>query len=180
MKRILFHALKEDLLPVLREVESRQPLKYVRTGVFSTDSYDMIEDGAQIESLGKATAESASASESFLISKRETPLKIRPVTGFTVQRFAIDQLWNPDTVILRPAGLWSEDIILHGLVGTVSDKPPAQALMRLFNNSLRRYFTRVNAFWVGPNALQYLRSGKRLTMAVQSPREFDLRIRDAI
>lgn len=179
MKRILFYATREDLLPVLREFESKETLKYVRTGLFPTHSYDTIEHGAQIEGLGKATADSASLSETFLVCRRETPVKVRPITGGTVQRFAIDQLWNPDTVVFTPAGLWNDEALLHGRLGTISDKPSAQALMRRFNAAMRKNYTKVNSFWVGPKALDYLKSGKRLTIAVQSPKEFDLKTSDA-
>jgi len=176
MKRILFYALKEDLLPVLREFESANSLKYVRTGLFQTDNYRTIEHGEQIVDLGRATADSANLSESFLVCRRDALVRVRPVTGGAVQRFAVDQLWNPDTVILTPAGLWNNEVILNGRLGTISDHPSAQLLMRRFNGAIRKSFTKVNAFWVGPKALDYLKDGKRLTVAVQSSREFDLRV----
>jgi hypothetical protein len=46
--------------------------------------------------------------------------------------------------------------------------------MKRFNAEIRKEFSKVKAFWVGPNALTLLNAGKRLTDASQSPREFDL------
>jgi hypothetical protein len=86
----------------------------------------------------------------------------------------MDQLLNPDTVRLIPAGLWGEDIVLAGMVDTVSDSPIAQELMKRFNSAFKIQFSKVKGYWVGPEALAFLNAGKRLTIAAQSPPEFDL------
>jgi hypothetical protein len=176
MKRIHFFAVKEDLLPVLEEFESKGPLKYVRTGLFLKKNYDSFDRGAEIERLGRATADTASSCETFLVCKREAIVNVRLVMGGAVQRFAIDQLLNPDTVVFTPAGLWNDDVILHGRLATISDRESAQELMKRFYAAIRRYSSKIKAYWVGPKALAFLESGKRLTIAVQSPREFDLKI----
>jgi len=91
------------------------------------------------------------------------------------ETFRIDQLLNPDTVVLTPAGVRSEEVVLHGRVATVSNSQPAQRLMRLFSKAFRKHrFEKIRAFWVGPEARALLRAGTRLTISVQSPREFDL------
>jgi hypothetical protein len=47
--------------------------------------------------------------------------------------------------------------------------------MKRFYTAIRKRFTKVRAFWVGPEALALLHAGKRLTAATQCPPEFDLR-----
>jgi len=168
--------MKDDLLPVLQEFESKSPLKYVRTGLFLTKDYENFEYGAAIEGLGRATADAASSCKSFLVCKRETTVNIRPVMGGTILRFAIDQVLNPDTVVFTPAGLWNDEVILYGRTATVSDTQSAQELMKRFHAAVRKHFTKIKAYWVGPKAQVFLKDGKRLTIAVQSPREFDLQI----
>jgi len=86
----------------------------------------------------------------------------------------VDQLVNPDTVVLNPGGVWRGDILLYGRVATVSGSAESQRLMRRFRAAIRSGFRQVRAFWVGPEALRMLHSGKRLTIAEQSPRGFDL------
>jgi len=46
--------------------------------------------------------------------------------------------------------------------------------MRLFSRTIRKHFTKIKVFWVGPEAMIGFRSGYRLTIAEQSPPEFDL------
>ncbi|XVJ59925.1 MAG: hypothetical protein HEQ23_11200 [Tepidisphaera sp.] len=90
--------------------------------------------------------------------------------------YVLDQLHNPDTVVLTPAGMWKDDVLLHGLVSTVSDSPIAKEIMKLFAAAIKKQFVKVRSFWVGPDALALLKRGKRLTIAAQSPAEFDLKI----
>jgi hypothetical protein len=86
----------------------------------------------------------------------------------------VDQLRNPDSVTFTPAGIWDDDVILHGRVATASDSEASQALMRRFHVAIKKGFAKVKAFYVGPQAMELLKAGKRLTIAAQSPREFDL------
>jgi hypothetical protein len=175
MKHILFFALKEDLLAVLELVESKGALKYARMGNFARpeikDGISVFERGSGIPNLGKASADSAAACEAFLVCQRETPVNLRPLQG---ERVCIDQLANPDAVEFKPGGIWTEDIVLHGRIATASDSEISKALMKRFQAAVKRTFSKLKAFYVGPKALALLENGKRLTIAAQSPREFDL------
>ena len=86
----------------------------------------------------------------------------------------MDQLANPDTVTLTPGGVWTQDIVLYGRVATASDSKASQELMRRFACAIKKQFTKIRAFYVGPKARELLDKGKRLTIAAQSPRDFDL------
>jgi len=46
--------------------------------------------------------------------------------------------------------------------------------MARFRYRVQKMFVRLGAYHVGPKALDLLKAGKRLTIAEQSPREFDL------
>lgn len=174
MKQIMFFALKEDLLPVLELVESKGALKFVRMGNFARhevkDGISVFDTGAAIPNLGKASADSTVACEHFLVCERETPVNLR----FVGERVCIDQLVNPDSVVFVPGGIWNEDVVLNGLIGTASDSEISKDLMKRFQAAVKKTFSKVKAFYVGPKALALLESGKRLAGAVQSPREFDL------
>lgn len=175
MRHILFFATKEDLLPMLQMAEAREPLKYVRTGNFTKPNLEIFLRGSDIPGLGKATCESAHASASYLVCEQALPVVVRQINRTDgTERFCVDQLHNPDTVGFTPAGMWNDDILLHGRVATASDSEVSQSLMKLFHTAIKKRFTKIRAFYVGPNAQLMLRAGKRLTIAEQSPREFDL------
>lgn len=179
MKHILFCAVKEDLLAVLQMVETIGPLKYLRTGNFLRavveDGIDIFNSGAEIPSLGKATAESSHACDTYLVYGQETSINFRHFQGVGgVERVCIDQLVNPDTVTFTPGGIWDSETILEGRIATASESQTSQGLMKRFHGPVRNIFTKIKAFYVGPKALELMKQGARLTMAVQSPPEFDL------
>src|SRR5262249_49812017 len=130
--------------------------------------------GAEIPNLGKANADSSSACEAFLVCNRETPINLRTVQGNNVERICVDQLLNSDSVEFKPGGVWNEDVVLHGRVATASESQMSQTLMKRFQAAIKKAFSKVKAYYVGPQALKLLQSGKRLTISAQSPKEFDL------
>ncbi|NUN48054.1 MAG: hypothetical protein HUU15_04400 [Candidatus Brocadiae bacterium] len=102
-------------------------------------------------------------------------MRTRPVTASDgVTRFYVDQLANPETIEVQMGGRFREGVLIGGRVATVSEAMESQVLYRRFRSALRRHFTRVRAFLVGPSAHRRLLSGWRLTTAAHSPMEFDL------
>lgn len=176
MPQTLFFGLKDDLLPVFQMIERKGPLQYALTGVFSSPSLSVFNHGGDIPILGKATFASAIGSDAFLVCEVGQRIEVRNRVSDGVERFFVDQLMNPDTITFSPGGMWSEDIMLYGHVGSASDSEASIRLLRRFNAAIRKHFVKVGAYWVGPSALELLKSGKRLTIAEQSPKEFDLKL----
>jgi len=175
MKYIHFFALKEDLLHVLNELESKRPTRYVLSGHFNTPKAPEWYRAADIPELGIAHGEQSMLCRMYLLTDWQLQVQADKFQLFSGEtRFSIDQRLNPDTIVMNPGGLWKPDIIISGSFATISENPVAQSLMRIVRHTVRRSFTRIKAFWVGPEALKSLRSGWRLTGAEQSPREFDL------
>lgn len=174
MKQIHFFAVKGDLLPVLEAVERQEPLTYIRMGQTATSSYERYRSGAEIPDLGTARTDSASSADSFLVTRRNALIQVRPIRRADSVHYAIDQLLNPHSIVFAPGGTWHGEIILNGRVATVSDSAPARDLMKRFNSAFSARFYRVKAFLVGPEALALLNAGHRLTASAQSPKEYDL------
>src|SRR5262249_22495893 len=154
-------------------------LKYVFTGNFLKDELKdgvrVFDVGADLPNLGKATADQWTGCDSYLVCEPETSINLRTFQGYDGrERVCVDQLVNPDSVTLTHGGIWNEDVLLNGCIGTASDSEISQRLMKRFHAAVKRGFSKVRAFYVGPGALALLEKGKRLTGAVQSPRKFDL------
>jgi len=176
-KLIPLYAEKEDLLAVLEALESDGSVKYVRTGgQLPEPSLIAFDHAKDIPNLGKATSETGNFCDTFLVCKSELQIVPRSARVLGQERFFIDQLCNPNTVTFIPAGMWNQEILLAGCVGTASDSQESQKLMKRFHSAISRRFVKIKAYWVGHRALELLQSGKRLTIAVQSPPEFDLTI----
>jgi hypothetical protein len=129
----------------------------------------------EIPNLGVADRETGSVCKAFLVTKATVPITVQSMKGASgVQRYLMDQLLNPDTVTLTPAGMWGDRVVLQGVVGTASDSAVSLELMKKFNSAFRESFSKMQGRFVGPQALALFHAGKRLTIAEQSPHEFDL------
>ncbi len=175
MPELRFFAVDGDLLPVFRDVEARADFKYLRTGHFShAEPLKPLTSGVDIPQLGNANCDSSIACDSYLACYADTVIALRPINADMI---GIDQLWNPDTVTLTPSGKRTDEVALCGRLATASDSERANRLMRAFGTAIRKAFTRIEGYYLGPTALEWLKSGKRLTISVQSPPEFDVSLR---
>jgi hypothetical protein len=179
MKNILFYAVQEDLQALLETVDVQGQLKYTPMGNFLKsdveDGISIFNAGADIPNLGTATADSSAACESFLVSEGSVNLRQAGKNG---ERVCVDQLINPDSVEFKPGGLWNENVVIQGRIATASQSQISQALMKRFQVAVKRVFSKVGSYYVGTRAFALLREGKRLTVAVQSPPECDLDLRN--
>jgi hypothetical protein len=191
-----FYAAKDDLLALTERVESMAPVKYVHFGHITELPPESFSSAARIPNLGTASHPSAVGCAKFLVCDPQTTITPRELKILTeedvnrsivpekgplqaligVQQYAIDQLLNPDTICLSLGGLWKCETLLYAGVDTASQSEISQALMKRFKAAIKKTFARVKAFYVGPQAMELLKAGRRLTIAEQSPREFDLTI----
>jgi hypothetical protein len=158
-------------VPLLEAVENAKGIRYVRCGRSDTDVAKCYSTVTALPDLGKASAASAVNCTTFLICHRTEVIRARDLAGPV---YVFDQLLNPNAVTFTPGGLWGDDILLHGRFASVSNDAFSAELLRLVRSLIRKQFKKIKAFYVGQAAERMLDSGKRLTMAVQSPRTFDL------
>jgi hypothetical protein len=149
----------------------------VKSGRSLSPVSEQYERGADIPNLGKATCESAIGSDTFLVCAPGVSIRVEAVDQSDgVRSFHTNQLMNPDTVTFSSGGIWTADILPYGRIASCSNSPAWKRLMNRFRSAIKKYFVKIGAYYVGPRALELLKDGKRLTIAEQSPREFDLAI----
>jgi len=175
MKSTRFYAVDSDWIPVFEYLENKHAVSYTSLDDIYRASARRYEFGRILPNLGIAAGEQTLHSDSYLVTHMETAINVRNMTQRDGrERFDIHMSQNLDSVRFLPAGRW-KDIIVEGLIDTMSDSEKAQALMRGFINPMRKHFKRVRARWVGPQAYSEWKQGRRLTIAEQSPPEYDLR-----
>lgn len=168
-------ATTEDLRPVLAAIESRHDLQYLECGLFEQEPRPIIQSLSSLALLGTAPTGDANREPTYLVGHKSTAINIRQVPQRKGgNRFAVDQLNNPGTIVFRPGGEYFDSAVISGLVGTVKDDLTAKGLLNAFSNEIRSRFTAVRNCWVGPAAVSKLRGGVRLTNAITAPSEYDL------
>jgi hypothetical protein len=169
--------LREDLLLILGDLERRHHLLYVDTYDVRNPKPGEWSRASDISDLSRARHETGGNGASYLIVTEGTKVIQAPfVQRDGTKRFDIWEVNNPNSMTVFPGGEWKNDIILAGEFVTMSNTTIAQQLIRAAYSGIRKHFIKVGYhYWVGPQALTRFNSGTRLTIAEQSPAEFDLR-----
>lgn len=176
MKRIEIFALEPDLRLILQQIESKQALTYTSAGSMPTPELRQWSHYVDIENMGTAEGAQTALCRAYLIVRYGTAVHAERIDQYDGKtRFDVDQLLNPNSIVFTPAGEWKRSMIIAGLFGTASSTIESQALMRLVSAAIKKSFTKIKSYWVGPQALLRFRSGFRLTMSEHSPEIYNLR-----
>jgi hypothetical protein len=172
-----FFATSDDLLPVLLRVEARHPVVYTPCEHIHKPRADHYPTARDLPTLFRPlTVDSAICGASYLVTEAGTEVVLRQLPPYRGKdRWAVDQLANPDSTVLRHGGVHGDSVLLKGDVGTAHKTEVAVRLQRAFDAAIRKHFVRISGFYVGPGAEALLDSGWRLTDAVGCAPEFDLR-----
>lgn len=175
MGQTAIYACDDDMLAIFDMVESRMPLAYVRMAQHTSPRLEMFERGRDLPGIGREPNDVSVRTNSWLVTQHGLAIVPRTIklTNGRIS-YAVDQLANEDTIEITPGGRLNDAIVLSGRIASVSDTVCAKQLMNAFRNALRRSFERVRGYWVGPAAAHLLDNGGRLTIATQSPSEFNL------
>ncbi|ODP30732.1 hypothetical protein [Pandoraea sp. ISTKB] len=183
MKRIFFFATKNDMLAVANFVESDFFLTYVLShhGLFDRERGDAprYQSLSEMPMLGVAARQQTGGCERYIVAHRSTPIVpvARSYNGESVTEY--EQGNCPDAIELNAGGIWEDRVLISGLIQTWSESMLAQQLMRKFLSAMRNLFKcKINEYWVGMEAYQFLELGGRLTFNADTNSSFDLKIRN--
>ena len=183
MKRIYFFATKIDILTVANTVEEKTRLQYILAHHRLHPAYGptapTYPSVARFPHLGIATAKQTGSCERYIVAPLTAPIvPVTRVIGGNPETFF--EVGNcPDCVEFNAGGLWGGQVLINGLVQTWSDSKEAQRLMRLFMSAFKNVFIqKIGAYWIGPEALEFLRGGGRLTLNVDADPSFDIQLPD--
>jgi len=170
-------ATKSDLLPGIEQIELQKGLRYARTAEKSDEIffYDSIKsfDGLGVNKDGKTTS-----GIQFLVVEKQHKIQIEEVKlrkgGISHH---IGQIKNPHSIIFQVPGIYEDNCLVMGSIGTVSESKESVRLYKFFKKEITKDFKKIKGLYVGPEALNLAKSGCRLiTIHSNQPTEYDLSI----
>lgn len=168
-------ATRADLEPVVQEAEAAAELQYVRSGMFPDPRLERFRSALEIPVFGQSLAGNHTQDPSFLVGSRKKEIRSREVIQVRGgSRFTVDSLENPGFAVIRFGGVTEGSVIIDGEVAARRDDTEAQRIQRLFVIAIRSRYKKIRSYRVGPEALQKLSLGWRLTTGVRAPPEYDL------
>ncbi|MGO9444236.1 MAG: hypothetical protein ACLPXB_05580 [Thiobacillaceae bacterium] len=123
-------------------------------GLFDQSAPTIVSDPEKLLSL-----------RSYLAFDQGRTIAVRPVSQRRGGvKYAVDQLVNPQTVVLDGGGMLDAERLIAGYVGTATNDDLATDIYALFAKVIRRKYEKIKSYYVGPEAVQLLDDGVRLTI----------------
>jgi len=165
------------LKPILTPIESIENIKYYEAGVFDFPDVPCYSTYSLIPNLGQVNSGDWNHCKFYAICPKSNPINKRliPLKKGGV-RYAIYQDNNPRSVILKAGGVFRDGILVAGSIGTISQDAFSMALFNSYAKLIKKNFSKIGTFYVGPNAKLKLQSGWRLVTNEKSPKEYDLKL----
>jgi len=174
-RSLQIHATRSDWLECLAAAEAGRPLAYTLTGLFEEPVLSTFHGVASVPDFGIAKHGNTVLESGFLVHDVGSVIQIRDVPQRNASiRYAVDQLVNPTTIGVRPGGLFGDNVVIAGQLGTASDDPISSELFRLVARSVKKLFTKIKAYWVGPAAVEILDAGGKLSVSSETDPLYDL------
>jgi hypothetical protein len=172
-----FFATADDLLAVFSRVEAKRKVVYTLMGLFESRPVEAFTRGEDLPTLRRPPEDRSSVGcPAYLVTPVGVAVRVREVPQRAGGiRYAVDQLINPESMTINHGGRPEPGILLAGRVATCTGTEASAALFRAYANAIARTFTRVNGFWLGPEARELLADGCRLTQSADSPPEYDFK-----
>lgn len=174
-KQLLFFFTPEELASIIKTFEMQNAVSYYQTGLFSSTGALKIESLLELPSIGYLDKGDWNHSPSYLVLAKGNNAVSREIVlkkgGFS---YAIDQQENYDTVIFKPSGIFTENILVAGRLVTGSTTTYSVKMFQAFAKIIKSNATRIGVFYVGPDAKSKLIDGWRLVTNADSPMEYDL------
>jgi len=169
-KQILFFAVKNDFIKILKKFEKNTNVCYISMGLFDeipTNINSLLHPDLNI---GFVKNGDWNHNDSYLIYPSHFEPKIESIEqrrgGI---KYAVDQSNNKDSILILLGGDFEKRTIIASRISSISNSDFSKKSISLLNKIIKSEFKKINNFYVGPEALEYMKRGFRLTASVNSP-----------
>lgn len=167
---------RSDLMPRIEWIEAQRDLHYAISDMYESKDIEILDSLLGVKEIGYNYTGQYITGTQFLVVERKYKIKVEKVKqrrgGYL---YAVDPFKNPHSIIFQPGGIYNDSKLIRGNIGTVSESKKSIELYKFFSKGIVKGFTRIEGWYVGPEALELYKSGIRLiTMHINEPPEYDL------
>lgn len=175
-KEIFFFASRADMLKSLKEIEQVRKIKYIKCGAYDSQEYLIINSVDCFDSLGLNTCGNHQ-NESYLVLDDSALVVAREVKQSAGGvKYFIDQMENKTSIVFWPGGLYESNYLICGHVATIFDEKTSQELYKHFTKTFIKGYKKIGKYYIGMEAMDMAPNVRLITMNVNQPKEYDLKI----
>lgn len=168
---------KEDLLTIFQEIEKNTLLKYIYGGIYNSNMVEEYQAIKDYKNLG-INISGNHQDERLLIMEKNDPLIIREVLQETGGvKYFVDEMKNNNAISFWPGGIYNENFIICGHVSTINQTSSSIKLVNTVIKQIKKQSkVNVGRYYVGADAMDLYNAMRFITMNVNQPEEYDLKI----
>ena len=155
--RFSFYATKKDWEKVLEIVENDVPIKYVKAQIYENKN-DIVEYKTLLEhdGLGISTDRQA-IGFGFVVVKSDLAAYVEVTNNNKgEERYIVgSQIFCPDSIILKPGGIYKDTHFVYGEIDTVSKTDISQMIFKKFKSAFRKTCRNWHGRFIGKDAETY-------------------------
>lgn len=163
-KSTSFFLGKPSLISVFSGDSDLSSLRFTRCGPIASSEFLSFSAISDIPHLGVSPAGASVRDPMYLVTRPGAVVQPRTIThndGGT--RAILDQLKNPDSVVIAFGGDHESGALIAGSVGTATDSKVAMDIFESIQRAFKSVASKRKSFWIDSPALECARSGRRLT-----------------
>lgn len=176
--QIQLFATRSDLLSGIERIEALRDLHYALLCMLDENTVNVINTLLDVEDIGYNNSGKYVLGTQYLVVEKKHEIKSRAIK----QRkggilYDIGPLENPHSIVFQSPGIFKENYLIMGSVGTASESKESIKLYKFFKKEITRDFKKIKDLYVGPEALILAKSGYRfITMHTNQSQEYDLAV----
>ena len=168
MSRVHFFATRKDILSICDVVEQKLDLKILRAfhvpAKQAKDAYAEYHCFRDIPDLGKANGGNRENGPCFVLVDKSIDVPTDNTFLGKIPYIDLSASNKEEAVSFCPGGEYRDDGIIFGEVMTEFSCKESERIVRAFRTAMKKQFgVKARSAWVGPEALERLKAGARLT-----------------
>lgn len=178
MASVFFFMTRDDLMYMLKRVESEISVKYIENEAHYSRNIPTLDSLTDYEYLGISRT-GDHQSESFLVLEKADELHPEERRHFDGRmRYLVDQSNHPDSVGLWLGGMYQDDFLVHGHVATISTSDKSKQIFSAFRKSVKAQCKHKSARYYYSDGVKelYSRGVRLITINVGQSPEYDLKL----
>lgn len=176
-KDLFFFTTRKDLLSIVENVEKSIRLKYIKTGIYDSNAPEQYESLLEYEEFG-INKSGDHQSESFLVLEKGDDLIVREVEQAEGGvKYFVDQMINENSVVLWPGGMYDNNYLICGHMGTIKTNNFSKQIFNVFQKYIKQQCKNKVGRYYFSDEVKGLNGRLRLiTINVKQSCEYDLKL----
>lgn len=175
-RQIFFFLLPEEIKAVLKELNEKYVLQYLKTGSFSEEEIKREQYRFNLCDAGHSISGNHQSEAILLLPENRNVAFREKILKSGEKRFFIDQEKNIESIVLWCGGKYKQNILVCGHMASIYENDFCKDITNEFLKIIKHHSKKCGSYYVGDISYKNRKNLRFVTMNVCEPKEYDLTI----